>query len=196
MARDLTFRCLAGVSLTVDEGEVVALVGPSGSGKSTLLSVLAGWTVADSGEVVRPRIGFVFQSQDLLPSLTALENIAVPLWLGGVAEVEALAQAEVWLREVGLESHRDHLPEELSGGQRQRVGIARALVTDPEVLMADEPTGQLDSQTAADIADLIVRLGSRPGHAALVATHDLALARKAHRPCRLHQGILTSGVTL
>jgi putative ABC transport system ATP-binding protein len=194
------------VSLELRAGELVVLKGRSGSGKTTLLGMLGGldrptrgqvWlddiemSAAAESELVearRTRLGFVFQTFGLLPVLSAAENVEIPLRLAGVAPAERGARVHELLDLVGLTKHADQRPTELSGGQQQRVGIARALAMRPGVLLADEPTGQLDSGTAATIMDLLVSLVHDEGVAAIVATHDPLLVARADRVLELHDG--------
>jgi putative ABC transport system ATP-binding protein len=194
------------VGLELRSGELVVLKGRSGSGKTTLLGMLGGldrptrgqvWldglevsaaAEADLVAVRRRRLGFVFQTFGLLPVLSAAENIEIPLRLAGVAPAERDARVRELLELVGLTKHAAQRPSELSGGQQQRVGIARALAMRPGVLLADEPTGQLDSGTAATIMDLLVSLVHGEGVAAIVATHDPLLVERADRVLELHDG--------
>jgi putative ABC transport system ATP-binding protein len=200
---------LDGVSLDVARGECVAVMGPSGSGKSTLLGLVAGLDTPSSGAVVvdgvdlsaldedalarfrRDRIGFVFQSYHLIPTLTAVENIAVPLELAGVAD--ARARAEALLDEVGLAARGHHYPVQLSGGEQQRVALARAVARTPSVLLADEPTGNLDSATGAAIIDLLLTLNRERGSTLLLVTHDATLAAQADRQIALRDGRVEHG---
>jgi putative ABC transport system ATP-binding protein len=195
---------LKGVSLTIGRGETVSLLGPSGSGKSTLLMTLAGLERPDSGAIVidgRPldalsedalarfrgeNIGVVFQSFQLIPTMTALENVAVPLELAGKADAFAIAEAE--LAAVGLAHRLSHYPTQLSGGEQQRVALARALAPDPLILAADEPTGNLDSETGAAIIDLIFAQQQRRGATLVLVTHDAGLAARCGRRVRLRSG--------
>jgi putative ABC transport system ATP-binding protein len=192
------------VSFSVAAGEAVAVVGPSGSGKSTLLGLVAGLDQPTAGTVsvagrnlatfteaelaaFRGRtMGFLFQSYRLLPALTAAENVRIPLELAGVREAPARAQA--WLERVGLGARGHHLPQQLSGGEQQRVGLARALVTAPALLFADEPTGNLDSATGSVIAELIFSAVREQGVTCLYVTHDRALAQRADRIIELADG--------
>jgi len=196
---------LQAVDLTIERGEHVALVGPSGSGKSTLLQLLGCLDSPTSGsyrldgqevgrlsdaalaEVRNRRIGFVFQQFHLLPRATAIRNVELPLVYAGRPAGERRERAEAALRSVGLADQRRRLPDQLSGGQRQRVAIARALVTDPALLLADEPTGNLDSRTGAGILDLFDTLRS-PERTLVLVTHDAALARRALRVVALRDG--------
>jgi len=195
---------LNGVSLSVPEGQTIALLGPSGSGKSSLLMVAAGLEGATSGRVAvagtditrlgedalarfrRGRIGIVFQSFHLIPTMTALENVAVPLELAGDADAFDHASAE--LAAVGLAARRDHYPGQLSGGEQQRVALARAIAPRPAVLFADEPTGNLDGATGAEIADLLFALHARARTTLFLVTHEETLARRCQRIVRLKDG--------
>ena len=200
------------VHLEVAIGESVAIVGRSGTGKSSLLHLLAGLDQPSSGQVwvgstevtrlhaeaaaqLRNRaLGFVWQFHYLLPEFTALENIALPLFSRGVARKRALAEAAQWLERVGLSGRAEHRSGELSGGEQQRVAIARALVTRPGVLLADEPTGDLDDSTAAHLFALLQRLCREGDLAVVVVTHNLELARGCDRVLRLHNGALASAI--
>lgn len=195
---------LQGVSLTVQRGEALGLVGSSGSGKSTLLMTMAGLEKPDSGRVSvdgrridnmgedalarfrGARIGVIFQSFHLIPTMTALENVAVPLELAGAPDPFGRAAEE--LRAVGLEKRQSHYPTQLSGGEQQRVAIARALAPDPAILVADEPTGNLDEQTGRTIVDLLFSLRRQRGATLVLVTHDLSLARMCDRVIRLRSG--------
>lgn len=197
---------LRGIGLCVAAGEAAGLVGPSGSGKSTLLMVLAGLERADSGIVRcaghdltrlgedalarfrRDHIGIVFQSFHLIPTMTALENVAIPLEFAGRAD--AFARAEEELRLVGLEHRLTHYPGQLSGGEQQRVALARAVAGDPDILLADEPTGNLDQATGAEIIELMFDLHARKGTTLVLITHDEALARRCDRVIRLRDGLI------
>jgi lipoprotein-releasing system ATP-binding protein len=197
-----------GLSLRVEPGEMVAIVGQSGAGKSTLLHILgaldspsAGTVYCASTNVVQlgPRqaaafrnreIGYVWQFHYLLPEFTALENVAMPLLARGVTKREALAVAANWLREVDLDDRGDHRPGELSGGEQQRVALARALVSNPRLLLADEPTGDLDEITAGRVFDLIERLHASHGLTSILVTHNLDLAGRCTRALRLESGRL------
>ena len=195
---------LSAIDLQVNAGEAVAVLGPSGSGKSTLLGLLAGLDLPSSGKVSllgnaladmdedaraalrAGRVGFVFQSFQLLPGMTALENVALPMQIGRKAG--ARAQAEALLAEVGLAERLHHLPRQLSGGEQQRVALARAFAGDPEVLFADEPTGNLDADSGERIMDLLFGLRDRVGSTLLLVTHDQQLAVRCDRIVRLDAG--------
>jgi putative ABC transport system ATP-binding protein len=195
---------LKGVSLSINHGETVGLLGPSGSGKSTLLMTLAGLERPDSGSVTidgrdmgalsedalarfrGEKIGVVFQSFQLIPTMTALENVAIPLELAGKPDAYAVAEAE--LAAVGLSDRLAHYPAQLSGGEQQRVALARALAPDPVILVADEPTGNLDSETGASVIDLIFAQQKRRGATLVLVTHDPGLAARCGRRVRLRSG--------
>jgi len=199
-------RALRGVDFRVEPGEFVAIMGPSGSGKSTLLGLLGGLDVPDRGRVLYwgeelsrgsrdalaefrgRKVGFVFQTFNLIPTLTALRNVELPLVFQGVGRRERRARAEAQLRQVGLGDRLHHRPGELSGGEQQRVAIARALVTDPEVLLCDEPTGNLDSVSGAQIMELLARLNRERGITVVVVTHEPEWARFAGRQVRMRDG--------
>jgi len=201
---------LRGVDLAVAQGEFVALVGPSGSGKSTVLNLIGGLDRPTSGEVWingtelsgsdertltrhrRQQVGFVFQSFNLLPRLTAEENVALPLMFSRVPEEDRLSRARVLLMQVGLGSRLTHRPTQLSGGEQQRVAIARALVGQPVLLLADEPTGNLDSATGVEIMALLKGLNQEQGLTLLVVTHDVEVAAFADRIVRLRDGRVES----
>jgi putative ABC transport system ATP-binding protein len=195
---------LNGISLSVAQGQTVALTGPSGSGKSSLLMVAAGLEKPTSGRITVAgtditrmgedglarfrlgRVGVVFQSFHLIPTMTALENVAVPLELMGVTD--AFARAEQELRAVGLILRADHYPGQLSGGEQQRVALARALAPGPQILFADEPTGNLDSATGTGIADLLFALNAERGATLFLVTHEESLARRCGRVLRMADG--------
>jgi putative ABC transport system ATP-binding protein len=203
---DTRVDALQGVDLTITRGEFVTLVGPSGSGKSTVLNLIGGLDQPTSGQVWingtelsasdertltrhrRQHVGFVFQSFNLLPRLTAKENVALPLMFSGVPERERLDRAQGLLERVGLGSRLTHRPTQLSGGEQQRVAIARALVGKPALLLADEPTGNLDSATGAEIMRLLKALNQERGLTLLVVTHDPEIAAFATRTVRLRDG--------
>jgi len=199
---------LQGITFNVAEGEFVAVFGPSGSGKSTLLHLLGGLDRPDEGEVsvdgisfstlndnalaeVRLRkIGFVFQFFNLLPRLTALRNVELPLTLADLPEKESIKKAEDTLKLVGLEDRMNHRPSEMSGGEQQRVAIARALITDPKIVLADEPTGNLDTSTGGEIVQLMKHLNREKGQTFVVVTHDPAIAETADRIIYLKDGMI------
>lgn len=199
---------LQGVTFDVKEGEFVAVFGPSGSGKSTLLHVLGGLDRPDEGEVlidgigfstlndnalaeVRLRkIGFVFQFFNLLPRLTALRNVELPLTLADVPEKDSIKKAEDMLKLVGLGDRVNHRPSEVSGGEQQRIAIARALINDPKIVLADEPTGNLDTSTGGEIVQLMKRLNAEKGQTFVVVTHDPAIAETADRIIYLEDGLV------
>jgi putative ABC transport system ATP-binding protein len=204
-----TVNVLKGLNLTFDEGDFVALMGPSGSGKSTLLNLIAGIDRPDSGELRvadvdimqldeagladwRARnVGFIFQFYNLMPVLTAMENVELPLLLTGLAARDRRERVEVALGMVGLSDRMTHYPSELSGGQQQRVAIARAIITDPTILVADEPTGDLDRASADDILALMDRLNGELGKTIIMVTHDPHAAQRARRTRHLEKGLLT-----
>lgn len=199
---------LRGASLMLLPGEIIALTGPSGAGKSTLLHIAGLLEKPDAGEVSvggrncgqlndldrtamrRSELGFVYQFHHLLPEFSALENIVLPQMLAGVSKREAREKAMTLLSLVGLEARATHRPAELSGGEQQRVAIARALANDPRVLLADEPTGNLDEQTADHVFEFLQQAVQRSGVAALIATHNIDLAARMDRRVRLHEGVL------
>ena len=205
----LTVEALRGVDLAVAPGELVAIVGPSGSGKSTLMNLIGCLDTPTEGryelsgeavsglrrerlaEIRNRRVGFVFQNFNLLPQITAFENVEMPLLFGGVGRRERRARVERLLERVGLSERMQHRPTELSGGQMQRVAIARALAMDPDILLADEPTGNLDTSSGGDIMDLFAELW-RQGRTILVITHDPALARRAGRRVEIRDGLVTA----
>ena len=202
-------RALDGVSLSVYKNEYVAIMGPSGSGKSTLMNILGCLDSPDSGRYVlngvdvsemddgeladarNREIGFVFQSFNLLPRYNALENVALPMVYAGVPAGERREKAAQALRSVGLEDRMDHRPNELSGGQRQRVALARALINSPSIILADEPTGNLDTHTSVEIMRLFDEI-YRGGNTVIVVTHEEDIAAYAHRVIRLRDGRIES----
>jgi putative ABC transport system ATP-binding protein len=199
-------RALRDVSFTVGRGEMVAIMGPSGSGKTTLLNCLSGLDAIDSGDVLidgvslaamsdrdrtdyrARRMGFVFQFYNLMPVLTAVENVELPLLVARVPAREARRKALDALDMVGLRARADHVPDELSGGQRQRVTIARALVNEPAIVWADEPTGDLDSENADEIVELMRSLNRERGLTFLIVTHDIGVGRATDRIVRMVDG--------
>ena len=206
---ETTVEALRSINLEVERGQFVALVGPSGSGKSTLLNLVGGLDRPTDGELWingvelsaskekaltdhrRRRVGFVFQSFNLLPRLTAMENVALPLMFVGVPEGERMERAGQLLAQVGLSDRLDHRPTQLSGGEQQRVAIARALVNRPAIILADEPTGNIDTATGAEIMDLLRRLNREQGVTLLLVTHDAEAASFADRVIQLRDGQIT-----
>jgi len=205
-----TIEILKGVSFTIQQGEWVSVTGPSGSGKSTLLGIISGLDSPSSGRVIvngtditdldedalarirNREIGIVFQSFNLIPTLTAQENVEAPLYVGPDRH-QARARAAAMLELVGLSDRAGHRPNQLSGGQQQRVAIARALVTRPSIVVADEPTGNLDSATGAQILDLFARLREELGITLIVVTHDATVAARADRALHIEDGHLLVG---
>lgn len=199
-------RALRGIDLEIEEGEVLAIMGPSGSGKSTLLHVLAGVISADFGNIEfdnrslgqldkaqraslrLSEFGFVFQFGQLLPDLTAIDNVSLPLLLQGYRRSVALSQAKSWLQRLGLGEHIGHLPSELSGGQAQRVAVARALVTGPRVVFADEPTGSLDSLAAEQVISTLTEVARANRTTVVLVTHDPRTASYADREVIVRDG--------
>jgi putative ABC transport system ATP-binding protein len=200
------FKALDNVTLAIEEGESIAVMGPSGSGKSTLLNLMAGMDSPTSGEILfektniaelddndrtrlrRKKIGMIFQNFNLLPTLTAAENVSLPLRLQGIGEKESNSRAEGMLENVGLSERKTHLPDEMSGGERQRVAIARALIFNPKLLLADEPTGNLDSKSGKRILDQIRKLHEKLGTTIVIVTHDKFAAGYCGRIIRMKDG--------
>lgn len=202
-------RALDGVSVSIYRNEYVAIMGPSGSGKSTLMNILGCLDTPTSGEYVlngtdvskmddgslaevrNKEIGFVFQSFNLLPKYSSLENVALPMIYAGVPSSKRVARAKEALMNVGLGDRMEHKPNELSGGQRQRVAIARALINNPSIILADEPTGNLDTKTSVDIMNLFGQI-HKNGNTVILVTHEEDIARYAHRVIRLRDGKIES----
>ena len=209
----LTIPVLSGMNLQLDEGDYLALMGPSGSGKTTLLILIAGLDRPTSGEVIvcaqnlgrssegelakwRSRyVGFIFQMYNLIPVLTAYENVELPLTLTSLSRRERDEHVRAALEVVGLADRMDHYPRQLSGGQEQRVAIARAIVTDPTLLVADEPTGDLDAKSAGEILDLMHRLNTDFRKTIVMVTHDPNAAARARRILHLEKGVLVADVS-
>lgn len=203
-------NAVRGVSLRVDPGEFVTIMGPSGSGKSTLMHLMGALDTPTAGRAVfqgqdllalsdtqrsllrRNRIGSVFQAFNLLPTLTAAENVALPLLLGGTNRREAIHRAGGCLERVGLAHRAEHFPEELSGGEMQRVAVARALVADPDAVLCDEPTGNLDSASSGEILSLLASLPEPSRRAVVMVTHDASAARYGTRLVRIRDGLIES----
>lgn len=205
---------LKGISLTVAEGEIVAILGPSGAGKSTLLHIAGTIDVPDSGEVeydgtplsamkrkaiddFRCRnLGFIFQFHELLPEFTARENVALPALIAGRRRKDAYAEADRLLADLGLSDRLNHKPGQLSGGEKQRVAIARALINNPRIVLADEPTGSLDSRNRNEILEIIARLCAERKQSFLIVTHDRELTTIAHRVISMEDGRIVSDVDM
>ncbi|MCX2743385.1 ABC transporter ATP-binding protein [Mangrovivirga sp. M17] len=204
-----TVEALKSITISIDKGEYVAFMGPSGSGKSTLMNIVGCLDTPTAGSYVlnnhdvsslsdnelalirNKEIGFVFQTFNLLPRATALENVALPLIYAGMRKADRLEKAMNVLKSVGLGDRADHKPNELSGGQRQRVAVARALVNDPSIILADEPTGNLDTKTSYEIMDLFQKLHDQ-GNTIIMVTHEDDIAHYAHRIVRLRDGLIES----
>ncbi len=206
-----TIAALKDVSLTIEKGEYVALMGPSGSGKSTLMNILGCLDSPSSGSyklnntevsemtddalamVRNKEIGFIFQTFNLLPRLSSLENVALPMVYAGLGKKERLERAAEVMGMVGLKDRMTHKPNELSGGQRQRVAIARALVNNPSIILADEPTGNLDTKTSYEIMDILEKI-SEQGNTVIIVTHEEDIAKHARRIMRLRDGLIESDI--
>jgi putative ABC transport system ATP-binding protein len=206
-----TVPVLENITFEICDGEFLALMGPSGSGKSTLLNILAGIDKPDSGSVIiggvdisnlsetdlaqwrAINVGFIFQFYNLMPVLTAFENVELPLLLTGLSRKERREHVDMALAVVNLEDRMDHYPSQLSGGQQQRVAIARAVVTDPTILVADEPTGDLDRVSAEDVLGLMARLNKEFGKTIIMVTHDPKAAERAHLVRHLEKGVMSDG---
>jgi putative ABC transport system ATP-binding protein len=206
-----TVPVLENITFELCDGEFLALMGPSGSGKSTLLNILAGIDKPDSGSVIiggvdisnlsetdlaqwrAINVGFIFQFYNLMPVLTAFENVELPLLLTGLSRKERREHVDMALAVVNLEDRMDHYPSQLSGGQQQRVAIARAVVTDPTILVADEPTGDLDRVSAEDVLGLMGRLNKEFGKTIIMVTHDPRAAERAHLVRHLEKGVMSDG---
>lgn len=203
-----TVNAVRGVSLTIRSGEFVTIMGPSGSGKSTLMHLMGALDTPSGGRAVfqgqdlqslsdrqrsllrRDRIGFVFQAFNLLPTLTAAENVALPLLLGGMSRRTALARAGECLEKVNMSHRGDHFPDEMSGGEMQRVAVARALIADPEAVLCDEPTGNLDTATSREILTLLGKLPEPGKRAVVMVTHDPSGAQYGTRLVKIRDGLL------
>lgn len=196
-------------NLEIKKGENVALVGPSGAGKTTFLQIAGLLDSPDSGKIIvndvdaskandsirtnlrKNHIGFIYQSHHLLPEFSALENVAMPLFIQNIDKQSAIKRAKEILTKVGLEDRLDHLPSQLSGGQQQRVAVARAIVTNPSILLADEPTGNLDSENANLVFELILKLSKQHQISSLIVTHNLELAKKLDRIVHIKDGVIS-----
>ncbi|ERK29027.1 ABC transporter ATP-binding protein [Clostridium intestinale] len=202
------FKALDNINLSINKGEYVAIVGPSGAGKSTLMNIIGCLDTPSGGEYIldglntkcsdsklaeirNKKIGFIFQNYNLLPKLNVLENVELPLLYLGMSNSEIKERALSALKKVGLETHLKHKPNELSGGQKQRVAIARALVTEPQIILADEPTGALDSKTGREVLNMLEDL-NKEGNTIIIITHDKEIAAEAKRMITVRDGIITS----
>jgi lipoprotein-releasing system ATP-binding protein len=212
MGKDQRLFVIKGLDMEVREGEMAVIVGPSGSGKSTLLHLLGGLDRPSSGKVVvdsldlsvlseeelagfrNQTLGFIFQFHHLLPEFTALENVAMPALIRGEKMHEAQGRAAMLLQEVGLEQRVDHKPSELSGGEQQRVAVARSLMNDPRLILADEPSGNLDEENSQRLHQLLADLAQKRGLTFVIATHNLDLTKRAHRVLQLVDGKLVTGL--
>ena len=207
-----SLQVLRGIDLSVEEGQVVSIVGPSGAGKTTLLQIMGTLDKADSGQVIingqdisalnqkklsrfrNKHLGFVFQFHQLLPEFTALENIMIPAFIGGADKKEAEERARELLQFMGLADRATHKPNELSGGEKQRVAVARALVNHPDVIMADEPSGSLDSQNKEELHKLFFDLRDKYGQTFIIVTHDESLATLTDRTIHMKDGIIIDDI--
>lgn len=203
-------KVLDNINFKVQKGEFVSIIGPSGSGKSTMMNILGLLDVADTGEYLlddisikeandslladirNKKIGFIFQSFNLLPKMNALENVQVPLMYRGISKKESQKRAYEILEKVGLKGRERHMPSQLSGGQQQRVAIARALIGEPEIILADEPTGALDSKTGNEVMELLQNL-NKEGQTIILITHDISIANRANRIVKMMDGKLEEG---
>ena len=208
VAGGVCVHALRGVDLSISRGEMVAVMGPSGCGKTTLLNCLSGLDEFDRGEVLiggesisgmsdrkrtrfrAERMGFIFQTYNLIPVLSAVENVELPLLVAGAKPREARRRAMSVLETVGVPEQAGKRPNEMSGGQQQRVTVARSLVNEPAIVWADEPTGALDSETSAEIMDLLVNLNREKGQTFVLVTHDISVARRAHRVIQMRDGLI------
>ena len=204
---DQEVKALNNINFKVKKGEFVSIIGPSGSGKSTMMNILGLLDVADSGEYLldgisikdandnllseirNKKIGFIFQSFNLLPKMNALENVQIPLMYRGMSKKETVKKAYDYLEKVGLKGREKHMPSQLSGGQQQRVAIARALIGNPEIILADEPTGALDSKTGKEVMELLEEL-NKEGQTIILITHDISIANRAKRIVKMMDGKL------
>jgi putative ABC transport system ATP-binding protein len=209
---DTIVRALDGIDLTVKRGEFLCLMGPSGSGKSTLMHLLGGLDSPNEGEIIiggqviselddnalalfrQKRVGYVFQSFNLIPSMTALQNVEFPMIFAGMAPAERRTRAESLLTQVGLGERMDHKPTQMSGGQQQRVAMARALVNEPQILLGDEPTGNLDSKTGEEILEMLVNI-NKAGQTVILVTHDPRVATHATRTIHMLDGHIVEDET-
>jgi lipoprotein-releasing system ATP-binding protein len=206
-----SLQVLKGIDLTIGESEVVSIVGPSGAGKTTLLQIMGTLERPDTGSVTingtridrlkdrelaafrNKHIGFVFQFHQLLPEFTALENVMIPALIAGVSSREAAARAKEMIAFLGLEERADHKPNELSGGEKQRIAVARALINSPAVILADEPSGSLDSHNKEELHKLFFKLRDHYGHTFVIVTHDESLAKDTDRTIHIVDGVVNKG---
>lgn len=209
---DEIIHALSGVNLTINKGDFIAIIGPSGSGKTTLANIIGGLDMPTTGEIIvegqniskvsdkdlsdyrNKKIGFVFQTFNLQNSYSALENVMLPLIFSKISSKERKIKAEECLKAVGLEDRMDHKPDQLSGGQRQRVSIARALSNNPEIIIADEPTGNLDSKKGAEIVELLKKLNKEKNITLIIITHDINIAKQAGKIISLYDGKIIKGL--